>query len=403
MAVSRLRFLFLNLGHFITHFLMLVFATVAALRLGDEWNLSYDELIPYATPGFIAYGLLAVPSGWLADRWSREGMLALFFLGIGASAMLTALADSVVGIAIGLTLIGSFAAIYHPVGLALVVQGRSKMGLPLAINGVFGNLGVAFAALVSGYLIERLGWRSTFLLPGAVTAALGIFYVLLERKNLRHGSQVISGQGPLPGSVPLTRSLVRRVFTVILLTTALGGLIFQSTTFSLPKVFDERLAGIASSASEIGAYTALVFTIAALAQLVVGFLVDRYSLRKVFLCVAVLQALLFTSMMGLSGWPALLVSIGFMFAVFGEIPLSDVLIGRVASGQWRSRAFALNYLVGFAVSASSLPLIAWIYGAWGFGRLFGLLALSALLIACVVLYLPETRNPEKASNPGFAD
>ena len=78
MAVSRLRFAFLNFGHFITHFMMLVFATVAALRLGDEWNMSYGELIPYATPGFVAYGLLALPSGWLADRWSREGMMALF-------------------------------------------------------------------------------------------------------------------------------------------------------------------------------------------------------------------------------------------------------------------------------------------------------------------------------------
>lgn len=403
MAVSRLRFAFLNFGHFITHFMMLVFATVAALRLGDEWNMSYGELIPYATPGFVAYGLLALPSGWLADRWSREGMMALFFLGIGVSAMLTALADSISGIALGLTLIGSFAAIYHPVGLALVVQGRSKLGMPLAINGVFGNLGVAFAALVSGYLIERFGWRSSFLLPGAVTVVLGVLYVLLERKNIRYGWKAVSKQDFAPETSRLPAGLLRRVFFIILLTTALGGLIFQSTTFSLPKVFDERLADIATSATEIGAYAALVFSVAALAQLVVGFLVDQFSLRKVFLCVALIQALLFTLMIDLSGWPALLVSIGFMFAVFGEIPISDVLIGRVASGEWRSRAFALNYLVGFGVSASSLPLIAWIYGAWGFAALFGLLALTAALIAAVVLYLPQTRSIQRGENPPLAD
>jgi MFS family permease len=403
MAVSRLRFLFLNLGHFITHFLMLVFATVAALRLGDEWGMTYAELLPYATPGFIAYGLLAVPAGWLADRWSREGMMALFFLGIGLSAMYTASANSVPGIALGLTLIGGFAAIYHPVGLALVIQGRRKMGVPLAINGVFGNLGVAFAALVSGYLIELHGWRSAFLLPGAITVVVGLLYVALERKNLRHGSQADIQQGSTRGTASLPRSLLRRIFIVILLTTALGGLIFQSTTYSLPKVFAERLVGLASGATEIGAYAALVFTIAALAQLVVGFLVDQYSLRKVFLCVALLQAVLFAVMIGLTGWPALLVSIGFMFAVFGEIPISDVLIGRVASGEWRSRAFALNYLVGFGVSASSLPLIAWIYAGWGFGALFGVLALTALLIACVVLYLPQTRVSPKDENYKLAD
>ena len=395
---ERLHFLLLNLGHLLDHLFMLVFATVAALALTREWGLSYSELIPYATPGYIAYGLLAVPAGWLADRWSREGMMALFFIGIGASSLYTASADSVLAMAIGLTLIGTFAAIYHPVGLALIVQGRSRLGVPLAINGVYGNLGVASAALVSGYLIDNLGWRSAFQIPGLVTLAIGVAYLVLEHRNLRQGSQSVSEPAASVETASLPAAVLRRVFAVVLLTTALGGLIFQSTTFSLPKVLDERLAGLASSATEIGAYAALVFAIAALAQLVVGYLVDHFSLRRVFLCVALMQALLFALMIGVSGWLALLVSIGFMFAVFGEIPISDVLIGRVASGEWRSRAFALNYLVGFGVSASSLPLIAWIYADWGFSVLFGLLSATALAIAAIVIFLPRTRPTPISSN-----
>jgi MFS family permease len=397
MAASKIRFLFLNLGHFVTHFLMLVFATVAALGLGQEWDMSYAELIPYATAGFIAFGLLAVPAGWLADRWSREGMMAVFFIGVGASAVYTSSVDTVFGLAIGLTLIGSFAAIYHPVGLALVVQDRARMGVPLAVNGVFGNLGVAFAALVSGYLIDSFGWRSAYLVPGLATLFLGLLYLLFERRQLRLEFRATVSPATIPAvatetSPSLPPALLRRVFVIILLTTALGGFIFQSTTFSLPKVFDERLAGFASSATELGAYSFLVFTIAAFAQLVVGYLVDHYALRRVFLIVALLQVLLFVAMMQLSGLSALLVSIGFMLVVFGEIPINDVLVGRVASGEWRSRAFALSYLVGFGISALSLPLIAWIYGSWGFSMLFGLLAAAALLIFVVVLYLPQTET-----------
>ena len=121
MSRDRLNFLFLGIGHFIDHLFMLIFATVAALRLADEWGMSYAALIPYAMPGFVAFGLCSIPAGWIADKWSREGMLVIFFIGIGASSIATALADSPAEIALGLFAIGVFAAIYHPVGLAMVV------------------------------------------------------------------------------------------------------------------------------------------------------------------------------------------------------------------------------------------------------------------------------------------
>ena len=140
MPRDRLSFLFLNVGHFFDHLFMLIFATVAALRLAEEWGMSYAGLIPYATPGFVAFGICAIPAGWIADKWSREGMMIIFFLGIGASSIATALTGSPLEIALGLLAIGVFAAIYHPVGLAMVVHGRKKTGMPLAINGVFGRV-----------------------------------------------------------------------------------------------------------------------------------------------------------------------------------------------------------------------------------------------------------------------
>jgi MFS family permease len=249
---------------------------------------------------------------------------------------------------------------------------------------------VAFAALVSGYLIDHFGWRSTFFVPGVVTLVVGLLYLVFERRQLRPAAHVPDASAVVGSEPSIPRNLVRRVFVIVLLTTALGGLIFQSTTFSLPKVFDERLAGLASSAAELGTYSFLVFAIAAFAQLVVGYLLDHFPLRRIFLAVALLQVALFAAMMQLYGLPALLVAIGFMLVVFGEIPISDVLVGRVASGEWRSRAFALSYLVGFGVSALSLPLIAWVYGGWGFSVLFGLLAIAALLIFCIVLFLPKS-------------
>ena len=395
MPRARLSFLFLNVGHFLDHFFMLIFATVAALRLANEWGMSYAALVPYATPGFIAFGVAAIPAGWLADKWSREGMIVIFFLGIGASSILTALAGSPLEIALGLTAIGLFAAIYHPVGLALVIQGRTKTGVPLAINGIFGNLGVASAALLTGYLIDTAGWRNAFVLPGVISIGIGIAYAAFlwhgrgreaaERAGGGGSAKTAAGGGP----PPVERGTFVRVLAIIMFTTAIGGLIFQSTTFALPKIFEERLTDLAGTATAIGGYAFAVFTVAAFAQLAVGYLVDHHSLRTVFAFVAGLQAAFFAVMYQLTGVAALVVAVGFMLVVFGQIPINDVLVGRITKTEWRSRVYSLRYIVTFSVMASTLPLIAWIHGSWGFERLFVVMAVAAGAILAAVLVLPR--------------
>ena len=397
MLRARLNFLFLNAGHFLDHFFMLIFATVAALRLANEWGMSYAALIPYATPGFIAFGVGAIPAGWLADKWSREGMIVIFFLGIGASSILTALAGSPIEIALGLAAIGFFGAIYHPVGLALVIQGRKKTGVPLAINGIFGNLGVASAALLTGYLIDTAGWRNAFVLPGVISIGIGIGYAAFlwsgrgsgaaERAGGSGGS-AMSASGD-DGPPPIVRGTFVRVLAIIMFTTAIGGLIFQSTTFALPKIFEERLDDLAGTATAIGGFAFAVFTVAAFAQLAVGYLVDHHSLRTVFAFVAGLQAAFFAVMYQLTGVAALIVAVGFMLVVFGQIPINDVLIGRITKTEWRSRVYSLRYIVTFSVSASTIPLIAWIHGSWGFERLFVVMAVAAGAILAAALVLPR--------------
>ena len=417
MTRDRLNFLFLNVGHFLDHLFMLVFATVAALRLAEEWGMSYAALIPYATPGFVAFGICAIPAGWIADKWSREGMMVIFFIGIGASSIATALAGSPVEIAIGLSAIGVFAAIYHPVGLAMVVHGRTKTGIPLAINGVFGNLGVAAAALLTGWLIDTAGWRSAFVLPGALSIGLGAAYAVFvwsgrtdraayrtgggetaaagRTTTMRQGAATAGKPGApadpsTTGPSSIGRATFARTLAIIVFTTAVGGLVFQSTTFALPKIFDERLTGLAGSATEVGGYAFAVFTVAALAQLVVGYLVDRHSLRTVFAFVAGLQAVLFAIMHQLTGPAALIVATAFMLVVFGQIPINDVLVGRITRSEWRSRIYSLRYIVTFSVMASTLPLIAWIHASRGFGALFAVLAAAAGGIFAAVMLLPRT-------------
>ena len=389
---DRTDFLFLNVGHFLDHFFMLVFATVAALALVRDWGMSYEALIPYATPGFVAFAVFSLPAGWLADRWSRDAMMVVFFIGIGLASMATALAETPLQMAAGLFFIGIFAAVYHPVGIALVIEGRDRTGVALGINGVFGNLGVASAALIAGFLIDNGGWQATFVWPGVLSVALGVVYGIKHFRPAARGRSAArqAESAAKPPAETYDRALLWRVFGIIFFSTAVGGLIFQSTTFSLPKVFDERLGDLGGSATAVGWFAFVVFAIASGGQLIVGYLVDRHPIRYVFIGVALLQVALFAAMPALGGWAALAAAIIFMFGVFGQIPINDVLVGRVTRSAWRSRVLAARYIVTFSVTAASIPVIAWLYARGGFDLLFTVLAVAAGLILIAVSTLPAS-------------
>ncbi|MFY0612478.1 MAG: MFS transporter [Hyphomicrobiaceae bacterium] len=399
---DRLHFLFLNVGHFLDHLFMLIFATVAALVLIKEWNLSYAELIPYATPGFIAFGLFSLPSGWLADRWSREGMMTLFFIGAGIGAIATAFAATPFQIGMGLFATGIFASIYHPVGIAMVARGGSRMGRDLAINGVWGNLGVGVAALLTGFLIDQMGWRAAFWIPGVISIAIGVCYGVhfRDRIGMKNAASASLATPATARTAPATeeadaewRAMLIRITAIIFFTTAISSIIFQGTTFSLPKVFEERLGGISQSATAIGGLAFLVFAIASMAQLVVGNLLDRLGPRPVFIGVAVIQIIFFLAMPGLTDWPALIVALCFMLGAFGQIPINDYMIGKMAKSELRASIYGTRYIVSFAVLAAVLPLISWVHRNWGFDVLFHILAASACAILFAVLLLPS-RLPE---------
>ena len=411
---DRIHFLLLNIGHFLDHMFTLIFATVAALALSREWGLSYGDLLKYATPGFFAFGVFAYPAGWLADKWSREGMMVAFFVGIGVTAILTGLTQSPLQLGIGLFAIGMFAAIYHPVGLAIVVAKWKNTGMRIAVNGVWGNLGVASAALLTGYLIDNGGWRAAFIAPGIFSIAVGIAYAVLQRRELAADrSRSVAAAKPAAAALPIDyKRLLVRISVIVFLTTAISSIIFQSTTFALPKIFDERLQGIGATlaagltaigvpgradvATVIGALAFIVFAVASMAQLVVGSLLDRFGPRPVFMTVAAIQLLFFAVMPSVDNWAALAVALGFMLGAFGQIPINDYMIGRMAQGEARARIYAIRYVVSFTVLAAALPLIAIVYDWGGFDTLFRILAATAFTILVTVSLLPR-RLPEPAT------
>ena len=399
---DRRHFLFLNVGHFLDHFFLLIFASAAALVLVSEWQLPYGELIPYSTAGFVAFGLFSLPSGWLADRWSREGMMSVFFIGIGLSAIGASTAQSPTQIAIWLFTVGLFASIYHPVGLALIAKGDKQMGMDIAVNGVWGNMGVGFAAFITGLMIDQLGWRAAFWMPGALSICIGVMYFNHQRDKIFFKfTSIQKSKTDIPNS-PKTanagelRLIIIRVSAVVFFTTAVSSIIFQGTTFALPKIFEERLSGLASSASMIGFLALVVFATASFAQIVVGQMLDRIGPKKVFLIVSAIQIIFFSLFIGKQDFFALFTALFFMLGAFGQIPINDFMIGKMAKSEFRASIFGVRYVISFAVWAIVVPLISFVHLNYGFDYLFYILAGCAvsIFIAAATLphRLPDTQN-----------
>lgn len=375
---------FINAGHTLDHLSMLIFPT-ALLGMATSFGTDYGALIALALGGTIAFGAGSMPAGWLGDHWSRHGMMLVFFLGLGLALIGTSFAQTKVQLFIGLTAVGLAAAIYHPVGLALLPQVAGTAGKVLGVNGVWGNMGVAGAALLTGFLTDRFGWRSAFVVPGVISILFGIGFALLVK--------------PLPklpkptkmAAAGLERATVLRAFTVLLAVTIAGGMVFTAATLSLPKLVAERVAPLGGTFG-VGGLAAAIYACGALAQLAVGWAMDRLSLAKVFALVAAFQvpSLLLVAY-GQGPW-LVVAGVGVMIAIFGQVTVNDAMVIRYTDAAWRGRVHAVRYLFSFGAAAVAVPLIALSHARWdGFVSLYQILAVLGGVIFISALACPRDR------------
>ena len=395
MASSRRITRFINVGHVIDHWFILIFPT-AVLGMSGEFGRPYGQMIALSTGGFIALGAGSLLAGWLGDRWSQRNMMAVFFLGIGAATLAAGFAETAWHLAAGLTAIGVFASIYHPVGTAMLVSHAERVGREIGVNGVWGNLGIAFAALATGAITHWLGWRWAFFLPGAAGMGIGVLYIALVSNEPNRRRDLKAREIPFPPAVLV------RAFSVLALVTLSGALIFNAVTISLPKFFDERFPQLAGSELGIGLLVSAVYVLGAMSQLFVGRVIDRQPLKVAFLPLAVFQAPLLLLSAYASGWLTVAAAAGLMFVAFGQVTINDGMVAKYASSAWRARVYAVRYLLGFGMSASAVPLVAFMHDHGGFRPLFQLLAGFGALLFLGALFFPyrpdELARPERPSS-----
>ena len=363
---------FVNVAHALDHFVLLIYPT-AVIAIAAQTGLGYDALIGLATGAFVAFGLCSLPMGSLADRFGRRNMLAVFFFGYGLSCLGVASATTPAAFAIWLCVLGLASAIYHPVGSTMLVTHARRLGHDLGINGVWGNFGAATASGATALLATSLGWQAAFVVPGLVCLACGIAFVALVPGDGDGAARKAGSAAVIPVARP--RALLA-MFGVAIFA---GGITFNITTISLPKVIDEGL-GQAMSLTLIGSIATAVFVFGAMTQLLMGRLVDRYGLPGLFVGLSVLQPLGLGLAATTSGPPLLIGLVLAIAALYGQVVINDAMIARYVPAHQRARAYSLRYFVGFTASGFVVPLIALLHDRGGFSLVLGLAAVFGAVI-----------------------
>ncbi len=361
---------------------------VAALTLEKDLGLTHGQVVGLIVVGNVLFGVAAPLAGWLGDRWSSIGMVGLFFIGTGGGMVMTALAVSPFQIGLCLAVTGLFASIYHPVGIAWLIRNAKARGKALGINGIFGGIGPAAAALIAGSLIEVSGWRAAFLVPGLLIVDTGVLFYWVMARGLvvetKHDAL------PLP---PASRKDTVRAVSVLAVTLLCTGLIYQSTQPALPKVFSERLAYFLSDGVfGVSVFVAAVYFTAGGLQILAGHLADRYPLKYVYLICFILQVPLLMLASAVSGAALVVVAMVMVSVNVGALPAENSLVARYAPSKWRGLAFGLKFILAFEISGLGVKLEGVLYDqTGGFAWLFMVLdAIAAVGIAATLLLPSES-------------
>jgi MFS family permease len=386
---------FINLAHSFTHYCLLILPTaVLAMVLMPDgpFGDDYELILPLATGGFVLYGLLSLPQGWLAARFGRHNLMTAFFLGAGLSMIGTGLAPSPLWLAVALAATGAFAAIYHPIGTALLVDvAGEKPGQAIGLNGVFGNVGVAMAPMITAFVAFRWGWHWAFILPGVLCTAAGLVWL---RETVFDHSTKKAGK-PFPEIPP---HLVRRAMIVLLMVAAVSGLVFNAFTLLLPKLMQERLAGDPSLLPLAGIAATVATLCGAVTQLTVGRFIDRTTLRQMFLPMAVVLVPALAALAYVDGWLAVPVAGVVAAVLFGQVTVNETMTARYISPALRTRMYSVRFFIGFLGSAASAPLISFLYARTGSqGACLTVLAGFAVITLCCAWFFPNRReelNPD---------
>ena len=376
-------------GHLMMH-MFAAFYFVIVLAIEDDWNFSYDELINLWLLGSLLVGLGSIPAGWLSDRWSRSGMLAIMFIGLGTSSILCGFSNNKFSLMINLSALGLFCSIYHPAGISWVVNTSKETGKALGFNNIFGGVGIGLGAFSSGLIIDMYNWNYAFIFPGAISIIIGIGLFLHIYQGKISFKNIISDKF---NDNPEQNQLLK-IAIIMLISITCMSFVYQILQSSLPKVIDIRLAErLDFGASQIGLIVSFIYIVSGLMNYIGGILADKYPEKNIYLIGILGQGILLFFIFSLSNYFLIIISLFIVAFNSSILPAENLLLAYFSPQKHQSLVYGIKFIVSFAIAPIALFLISTSYETTKeFSYLYLSSGILMLILFFVVFTLPSTQK-----------
>ncbi|SVA15120.1 uncharacterized protein METZ01_LOCUS67974 [marine metagenome] len=376
-------------GHMTMH-MFAAFYFVIVLAIEDDWKFSYNELINLWFLGSLFVGLGSLPAGWLSDRWSRSGMMAIMFVGLGLSSILCGFSNTKSTLFINLSLLGLFCSIYHPAGISWIVNTSKETGRALGFNNIFGGVGVGLGAFIAGILIEQYSWHAAFILPGIISLFIGIgliWHIKSKKISLKNIISEKFSENPEPNQY-------LKIAIIMLISITCMAFVFHILQTSLPKTIDIRLsANMDLSTSEIGYIVAAIYVVSGLMNYVGGILADKFSEKIIYAIGIIGQGCLLLLIISLANY--WLIAICLLIVAFNSsiLPAENLLLARFAPEKYQSLVYGIKFIIAFSIGPIALVLISKSYELTNeFSYLYLALGIMMLCLFIIILTLPVKKQ-----------
>ena len=267
-------------------------------------------------------------------------------------------------------------------GIPFLVQGSKTPGMTIGINGLAGNMGIALAALSTGFWVQFFGWRMAFIAPAVLSLVCGwLFWRHAPTESAPPAKKTVT-------HVHLPKHLAQRTVVVMIGSAIASSLLFNFTTNGNAQLLAERLDGLVHEPAMLGLLLAVGYAIASFAQVVVGRLLDRVAIKPLLFGILCGQAVIFGLAAHTSGWVWYGAAIVYMISVFAAIPFNDLMVVRYIDDSMRSRVSGFRIAVSFGISSMAVYMLGPLVKQQGFTTLMMALSVIAALGACIVIGLP---------------